>query len=60
MSSVRQGFGDKVYDTYISRTVKFPDATIAAQPITEYAPSHAAAEAYRHLAREVIAKGQCA
>lgn len=38
MSSVRQGFGDKVYDTYISRTVKFPDATIAAQPITEYAP----------------------
>ena len=60
MSSVRQGFGDKVYDTYISRTVKFPDATIAAQPITEYAPSHQAAEAYRHLAREVIATGQCA
>ena len=38
-NSVRQGFGDTVYTTYISRTVKFPDATIAAAPITLYAPS---------------------
>ncbi len=60
MSSVKQGFGDQVYDTYISRTVKFPDATIAAQPITQYAPTHSGALAYRQLAREVIAKGQCA
>ncbi len=60
MATVRQGFGDKVYDTYIARTVRFPDATIAAQPITQYAPGHSGAEAYRRLAREVIAKGQCA
>ncbi len=60
MASVKQGFADKVYDTYISRTVKFPDATIAAQPITQYAPNHAGALAYRQLAREIIAKGQCA
>lgn len=60
MASVRDGFGDKVFTTFISRTVKFPDATIAAQPITRYAPSHPGAKAYRRLAREVIAKGQCA
>lgn len=60
LASVREGFGDTVYSTYIARTVKFPDATIAAVPITAYAPKHAGAEAYRRLAREVIARGQCA
>lgn len=60
VSSVREGFGDKVFSTYISRTVKFPDATIAALPITEYAPSHSGSAAYRQLARELISRGQCA
>ncbi|MCI1675497.1 MAG: AAA family ATPase [Ancrocorticia sp.] len=60
MASVREGFGDKVYSTYIARTVKFPDATIAAQPITQYAPNHPGAQAYRRLAREIIYRGQCA
>ena len=59
-NSVRQGFGDTVYTTYISRTVKFPDATIAAAPITLYAPSHPGSVAYRQLAREIVARGQCA
>ena len=39
---------------------EFPDATIAAEPITTYAPSHAGALAYRRLAREVIARGHSA
>ncbi|MBR5951308.1 MAG: ParA family protein [Actinomycetaceae bacterium] len=60
MASVKEGFGDKVYDTFVRRTVKFPDATIAGQPVTQYAPEHAAAKTYKQLAREVIAKGQCA
>lgn len=60
MASVREGFGDKVYQTYIARTIKFPDATIAALPITEYAPNHSGAQAYRQLAREVVSRGQCA
>ena len=65
ISQSRQGsetiiFGDQVFDTKISRTVKFPDATIAAEPITTYAPSHAGALAYRRLAREVIARGHSA
>jgi len=60
IASVTEGFGDKVFDTKISRTIKFPDATIAAEPITTFAPNHAGAEAYRRLAREVVARGHCA
>ncbi|EPD26526.1 ParA family protein [Actinotignum sp. GS-2025f] len=60
MRSVHEGFGDKVYHTYIARTVKFPDASVAGEPITQYAPSHPGAVAYRKLAREVIARGQSA
>ena len=55
--SVVDHFGDKVFHTVISRTVKFPDATLAAEPITSYASSHGAAESYRQLARELIARG---
>ena len=31
---VSKGFGDKVFHTVISRTVRFPDATVAGEPIT--------------------------
>ena len=55
--SVVDHFGDKVFHTVISRTVKFPDATLAAEPITQYASGHGAAESYRQLARELISRG---
>lgn len=55
--SVVDHFDDKVFHTVISRTVKFPDATLAAEPITTYASSHGAAESYRQLARELISRG---
>ena len=57
---LEQAFGNKLYDTRIRRTVKFPDASVAAEPITSYAPSHPGAEAYRRLAREVIVRGNVA
>lgn len=55
--SVVDHFGDQVFHTVISRTVKFPDATLAAEPITTYASSHGSAESYRQLARELISRG---
>ena len=58
--SVVDHFGDRVFHTVISRTVKFPDATLAAEPITSYASAHGAAAAYRQLARELIARGGAA
>jgi len=60
VKSVVDHFGDQVFHTVISRTVKFPDATLAAEPITTYAPTHGAATAYRQLARELIARGGAA
>lgn len=60
LERVVETFGDKVFDTVIGRTVKFPDATVAAAPITEFAPDHAAAEAYRQLARELVHRGALA
>ena len=52
-----EAFGDKVFDSVIKRTIKFADATVAAEPITRYASTHPGAEAYRRLARELVARG---
>jgi len=57
---VVEAFKDKVLNTVISRTVKFPDASVAGTPITQFAPDHPAAEAYRRLARELVARGAVA
>jgi chromosome partitioning protein len=51
---LHQKFGDKVFRSVIARTVKFPDATRVAEPITSYAPTSDAAESYRTVARELV------
>ncbi len=53
---VVEAFGDAVFDTVIARTVRFPETTIAGEPITTWAPTSAGALAYRNLAREVLAR----
>jgi len=60
LARVREAFGDKLLHTVIGRTVKFPDSSVAAEPITTYAPAHPGAEAYRQLARELVARGDAA
>jgi chromosome partitioning protein len=60
MERVVETFGDRVLDTVIGRTVKFPDATVSARPITQTAPDHAAAHAYRQVARELVQRGAVA
>jgi chromosome partitioning protein len=57
MEMLNDKFGKTVFKTVISRTVKFPDATRLAEPITSYAPTSEAAEAYRAVARELISRG---
>ncbi|HEX2289573.1 MAG TPA: ParA family protein [Pseudonocardiaceae bacterium] len=56
MARVVEAFGDTVFDAVINRTVRFPETTVAGEPITRWAPSSAGANAYRTLAREVIAR----
>lgn len=60
LERLHEAFGDLVYHTIIRRTVKFPDASVASEPITKFAPYHAGADAYRKLAREVVARGDAA
>jgi len=51
-----EAFGDKVFHTAISRTVRFPETTVAGEPITTFASSSGGAYSYRQLAREVLAR----
>lgn len=60
LERVVETFGDKVFETVVPRTVKFPDASVAGLPIIHFAPDHQAAEAYRQVARELIARGASA
>ncbi|MBT8225985.1 MAG: ParA family protein [Dactylosporangium sp.] len=55
LQRVVEAFGDKVYQTVITKTVKFPESTVAGAPITTLDPSSSGARNYRQLAREVIA-----
>ena len=54
LMGVVEGFGDKVFHTVISRTVRFPDATVAGEPITRFDPASTGAGSYRELAKEVL------
>jgi chromosome partitioning protein len=54
MARVLERFGDVVFDTVITRTVRFPETSVAGEPITTWAPKSGGAQAYKSLAREVI------
>ena len=54
MSRVVDYFGDSVFDTVITRTVRFPETSVAGEPITSWAPTSQAAKQYENLALEVI------
>jgi chromosome partitioning protein len=56
LQRVVEAFGDKVYQTVITKTVKFPESTVAGSPITSLDPASSGARNYRQLAREVIAQ----
>ena len=56
LARVVEAFGDRVFHTVINRTVRFPEGTVAGEPITTYAPTSTGAQAYRDLAREVLAR----
>lgn len=54
MERLIEVFGDTVFDTVITRTVRFPETSVAGEPITQWAPKSPGADQYRNLAREVI------
>jgi chromosome partitioning protein len=54
LAGVVEGFGERVFHTVVSRTVRFPDATVAGEPITRFDPACNGASSYRELAKEVL------
>ena len=54
---IYEAFQEKVFHSVVSRSIKLPDATVAAAPITMFAPEHRTAKEYREVAREIIAEG---
>lgn len=57
LQRIYEAFKDKVFHTIISRSIKLPDATVAAAPITMFAPEHKVSKEYREVARELIDRG---
>ena len=49
-----EAFEDKVFHTAIHRTVRFPETTVAGEPITTFASTSGGAYSYRQLAKEVL------
>lgn len=54
MDRVVEVFGDRVFDTVITRTVRFPETSVAGEPIITWAPNSQGAQQYRNLALEVL------
>jgi chromosome partitioning protein len=53
---LEENFGDLVYNTRIRKTVRYAEAPVKGSSVLRYDPTGPAAEAYRELAREILAK----
>ena len=52
---LEENFGELVYRTRIRKTVRYAEAPVKGSSVLKYDPSGAAADAYRELAREIVA-----
>jgi chromosome partitioning protein len=55
LGRVEEAFGDRVFRTVISKTIRFAEAPVAGESILTYAGDSPGAAAYRELAKEVLA-----
>ena len=53
---LQESFGELVYKTRIRKTVRYAEAPVKGSSVLKYEPAGPAAEAYRELARELVAK----
>src|SRR6476619_1576702 len=52
---LEENFGDLVYHPRLRKTVRYAEAPVKGSSVLKYDPTGSAAEAYRELAREVVA-----
>ena len=57
LTAILEKYPEDVFDTIISKTIRFAETTVAGEPITAYASSSGGAQSYRRIARELIARG---
>ena len=53
---LEENFGELVFQTRIRKTVRYAEAPVKGSSVLKYDPTGSAAEAYRALARELVAK----
>ncbi len=54
---LEENFGDRVFASRIRKTVRFAEAPVRGMSVLKYDPKGVAADAYRQLAKEVLANG---
>ena len=54
---LEENFGDRVFASRIRKTVRFAEAPVKGMSVLKYDPDGTAAQAYRDLAKEVLAHG---
>lgn len=54
LGQARALFGQRVFDIYIKKSIRFAEASAAGKSLLEYAPDHEGAHAYRALAEVII------
>jgi len=59
-AEVQKHFGDRLFKTFIPRSIRLSEAPSHGQPITEYDTASKGANAYRLLAREFLARQESA
>src|SRR3954452_13283112 len=55
---LEENFGDRVFGARIRKTVRFAEAPVKGMSVLKYDPKGTAADAYRHLAKEVLSNGK--
>lgn len=53
---LEESFGELVFSTRIRKTVRYAEAPVKGSSVLKYDPNGPAAEAYRELAREIVAR----
>jgi chromosome partitioning protein len=57
LQNVKNGFADKVFETVIDKTIKFPDSNVIGKPLLQFSSIHKGSMQYLELAKEIIQKG---
>ena len=57
LARIVEQFPEDTFETIIAKTIRFSESSVKGEPIIQYAQNSGAANAYRRLARELIARG---